>query len=138
MILYNSETSFVLKEEKKISVWIEHISALEGFTIGEINYIFCDDVYLNSINKEFLNHDSFTDIISFDYTLGQQLNGDIYISTERVLDNAETYSVAFESELCRVMIHGVLHFMGYKDKSIEDKNEMRKKENTCLLLYKAN
>jgi rRNA maturation RNase YbeY len=66
------------------------------------------------------------------------LNGDIYISTERVLDNAETYSVAFESELCRVMIHGVLHYMGYKDKSIEDKNEMRKKENTCLLLYKAN
>jgi rRNA maturation RNase YbeY len=138
LILYNSETSFSLKDEKKISVWIEYISALEGFTIGEINYIFCDDVYLNSINKEFLNHDSFTDIISFDYTLGQQLNGDIYISTERVLDNAETYSVAFESELCRVMIHGVLHYMGYKDKSIEDKNEMRKKENTCLLLYKAN
>lgn len=138
MILYNSETSFSLKDEKKISGWIEHISALEGFTIGEINYIFCDDIYLNSINKEFLNHDSFTDIISFDYTLGQQLNGDIYISTERVLDNAETYSVAFESELCRVMIHGVLHYMGYKDKSIEDKNEMRKKENTCLLLYKAN
>ena len=138
MILYNSETSFSLKDEKKISVWIEYISALEGFTIGEINYIFCDDVFLNSINKEFLNHDSFTDIISFDYTLGQQLNGDIYISTERVLDNAETYSVAFESELCRVMIHGVLHYMGYKDKSIEDKNEMRKKENTCLLLYKAN
>jgi rRNA maturation RNase YbeY len=138
LILYNSETSFSLKDEKKISVWIEYISALEGFTIGEINYIFCDDVFLNSINKEFLNHDSFTDIISFDYTLGQQLNGDIYISTERVLDNAETYSVAFESELCRVMIHGVLHYMGYKDKSIEDKNEMRKKENTCLLLYKAN
>ena len=62
----------------------------------------------------------------------------VYISTERVLDNAETYSVAFEIELCRVMIHGVLHYMGYKDKSIEDKNEMRKKENTCLLLYKAN
>ena len=138
MILYNFETSFSLKDEKKISVWIEHISSLEGFTIGEINYIFCDDIYLNSINKEFLNHDSFTDIISFDYTLGQQLNGDIYISTERVLDNAETYSVAFEIELCRVMIHGVLHYMGYKDKSIEDKNEMRKKENTCLLLYKAN
>ena len=79
MILYNSESSFSLKDEKKISVWIEHISALEGFTIGEINYIFCDDIYLNSINKEFLNHDSFTDIISFDYTLGQQLNG-LYIN----------------------------------------------------------
>ena len=90
------------------------------------------------MNVEFLEHDTLTDIISFDYTLGQQLNGDIYISTERVLDNAETYSLAFESELCRVMIHGVLHYMGYKDKSIEDKNEMRKKENTCLLLYKAN
>ena len=138
MISFNYETDFKLDDETKVSEWISNTISNENCNEGEINYIFCDDDYLHQLNVQFLEHDTLTDIISFDYTLGQQLNGDIYISTERVLDNAETYSVAFEIELCRVMILGVLHYMGYKDKSIEDKNEMRKKENTCLLLYKAN
>ena len=102
--------------------------------LGEINYIYCDDNYLNNINIEFLKHDTYTDIISFDYTLGKQLNGDIYISTQRVLENAKIYNVTHENELYRVMIHGVLHYMGFKDKTINDKKVMRNKENASILL----
>ena len=134
MITFNSETTFNLQNEAKTTTWIERVVVSEGFAIGEINYIFCDDAYLNHINKEFLKHDSFTDIISFDYSLGKQISGDIYISIERVLDNAEKYNVTFENELRRVMIHGVLHYMGYKDKTTEEKKVMTLKENTSILL----
>ena len=134
MITFNSETTFNLQNEAKTTTWIERVVVSEGFAIGEINYIFCDDAYLNHINKEFLKHDSFTDIISFDYSLGKQITGDIYISIERVLDNAEKYNVTFENELRRVMIHGVLHYMGYKDKTTEEKKVMRLKENTTIYL----
>ena len=132
MITFNSETTFNLQNEAKTTTWIEPVVVSEGFVIGEINYIFCDDLYLNHINKEFLKHDFFTDIISFDYSLGKQINGDIYISIDRVLDNAEQYNVTFENELRRVMIHGVLHYMGYKDKTTEEKKVMRLKENTSI------
>ena len=134
MITFNSETTFNLQNEAKTTTWIERVVVSEGFAIGEIYYIFCDDAYLNHINKEFLKHDSFTDIISFDYSLGKQISGDIYISIERVLDNAEKYNVTFENELRRVMIHGVLHYMGYKDKTTEEKKVMRLKENTTIYL----
>jgi len=134
VITFNSETTFNLQNEAKTTTWIERVVVSEGFAIGEINYIFCDDAYLNHINKEFLKHDSFTDIISFDYSLGKQISGDIYISIERVLDNAEKYNVTFENELRRVMIHGVLHYMGYKDKTTEEKKVMTLKENTSILL----
>jgi rRNA maturation RNase YbeY len=134
VITFNSETTFNLQNEAKTTTWIERVVVSEGFAIGEINYIFCDDAYLNHINKEFLKHDSFTDIISFDYSLGKQISGDIYISIERVLDNAEKYNVTFENELRRVMIHGVLHYMGYKDKTTEEKKVMRLKENTTIYL----
>ena len=132
MITFNYETPFNLKNEFKIVSWIEHIVVSEGFVLGEVGYIFCDDLFLNRINKEFLNHDTFTDIISFDYCLGKQVNGDIYISIERVIENAQLFQVSFESELSRVMIHGVLHYLGYKDKTVEEKKTMRLKENTCL------
>ena len=134
MITFNSETPFTLKDEAKIASWIEHTVVSEGFVVGDVNYIFCNDTFLNHINKEFLKHDSLTDIISFDYSLGKQINGDIYISIERVLDNAEKYNVTFENELRRVMIHGVLHYMGYKDKTTEEKKVMTLKENTSILL----
>jgi probable rRNA maturation factor len=140
VITFNSETTFNLQNEANTTTWIESVVVSEGFVIGEINYIFCDDLYLNHINKEFLKHDFFTDIISFDYSLGKQINGDIYISIERVLDNAEQYNVTFENELRRVMIHGVLHYMGYKDKTTEEKKVMRLKENTSidlLNIYKS-
>ena len=134
MITFNYETAFVLKNEINIATWIEQVVVSEGFVLGEINYIYCDDNYLNNINIEFLKHDTYTDIISFDYTLGKQLNGDIYISTQRVLENAKIYNVTHENELYRVMIHGVLHYMGFKDKTINDKKVMRNKENASILL----
>ena len=128
MITFNSETSFTLKNQKKLVKWISDVISSEGFQVGEINYIFCNDSYLNKINQEFLNHDTFTDIISFDYTLGKEVGGDIFISIERVLENAEKFNEVFENELHRVMIHGILHFMGYKDKTKKEKTLMRTKE----------
>ena len=128
MITFNSETSFTLKNQKRLVKWISDVISSEGFQVGEINYIFCNDSYLNKINQEFLNHDTFTDIISFDYTLGKEVGGDIFISIERVLENAEKFNEVFENELYRVMIHGILHFMGYKDKTKKEKTLMRTKE----------
>ena len=132
MITFNSETPVSLENEAKIASWVQHIIVSEGHTVGDVGYIFCNDSYLNNINKEFLNHDTLTDIISFDYCLGKQVNGEIYISIERVTDNAKLYQVSFENELSRVIIHGVLHFLGYSDKTPEEKKGMRLKENTCL------
>ena len=134
MITFNYETPFNLKDELKTASWIEQIVVSEGFVLGEINYVFCDDIYLNKINVEFLNHDTFTDIISFDYSLGNQIGGDIYISVERVRENAENFNVTFENELHRVLIHGVLHFMGYKDKTKTDKTLMRTKEDEKIFI----
>ena len=132
MITFNSETSFTPKNQKKLAEWISNVISSEDFEVGEINYIFCDDIYLHKINQEFLKHDTYTDIISFDYTLGKEVGGDIFISIERVLENAEKFNEVFENELHRVMIHGVLHYLGYKDKTTEEKKTMRLKENTCL------
>ena len=134
MITFNSETSFTLKNQNKLVKWIGDVVSSEGFQVGEINYIFCDDSYLNKINQEFLNHDTFTDIISFDYTLGKEVGGDIFISIERVLENAEKFNEVFETELHRVMIHGILHFMGYKDKTKKDKTLMRTKEDEKIFI----
>ena len=136
MITFNSETSFTLKNHKKLVKWIGDVISSEGFQVGEINYIFCNDSYLNKINQEFLNHDTFTDIISFDYTLGKEVGGDIFISTERVLENAEKFNEVFETELHRVMIHGILHFMGYKDKTKKEKTLMRTKEDENIFILK--
>ena len=134
MITFNSETSFTLKNQNKLVKWIGDVVSSEGFQVGEINYIFCDDSYLNKINQEFLNHDTFTDIISFDYTLGKEVGGDIFISIERVLENAEKFNEVFENELHRVMIHGILHFMGYKDKTKKEKTLMRTKEDEKIFI----
>ena len=133
MITFNYETYFELKSEILLKNWIENVVAEEDFSIGEINYIFCDDDYLHKLNVEFLQHDTLTDIISFDNTLGKLISGDIYISVERVRDNAKDFKVSFLDELHRVMIHGVLHYMGYKDKSEKEKIKMRIAENTALL-----
>ncbi len=132
MISFYSETDFTLKHEDQISKWISQIIISEGHEEGEIAYIFCDDDYLNRLNVEFLDHDSLTDIISFDNSLGNQLNGDIYISVERVRENAATYKTTFINELHRVIIHGILHYCGYKDKSEADSQKMRTKEEKAL------
>jgi len=132
MIVFNYETPFELLNEIQTQEWIQKVVADNGFEIGEINYVFCDDNYLHKLNVEFLNHDTLTDIISFDNTLGKLISGDIFISIERVEENAKDFKVSFESELHRVMIHGVLHYMGYKDKSDDDKIKMRNAENQAL------
>ena len=134
MIICNYETSFKLKDENIVENWIERVVLEGGFEMGEVNYIFCDDAYLLKLNVEFLQHDTLTDIISFDNSLGKLIGGDIFISVERVADNAIEYKVTFEEEIQRVMIHGVLHYMGFKDKSESDKSKMRIAENEALLL----
>ncbi len=132
MITFNNETIFDLENKKIISSWIESIIISESCIVGEINYIFCDDEYLHKINVEHLNHDTYTDVISFDYSLGKEIIGDIYISIERVLENSKRYKTTFKNELSRVMVHGVLHFLGYKDAVKQEKIIMRDKENFFL------
>jgi rRNA maturation RNase YbeY len=132
MISFNYETDFKLDNEAKVSEWISETITTENCNEGELNYIFCDDEYLHKLNVEFLDHDTLTDIISFDYSVGKELHGDIYISVERVADNAQDYEVDFSEELHRVIIHGILHYCGYKDKTDEDALRMRAKENHYL------
>lgn len=132
MINFNYETDFFLKNEDAISSWILNTVSLETYKLEEINYVFCDDAYLHKLNVEFLNHDTLTDIISFDYSIGKLIQGDIFISIERVKDNAKDFSVSLEEELNRVIIHGVLHYCGYKDKTDVDAKIMRDKENHYL------
>lgn len=132
MINFNYETAFLLENEDKVSTWILNTIVSEAFKVEEINYIFCDDKYLHKLNVEFLNHDTLTDIISFDYSVGKIIQGDIFISVERVVDNAKDFGVSFEEELHRVIIHGVLHYCGYNDKTDADAKLMRNKENHYL------
>ena len=132
MISFNYETEFILNTEKDISAWVSFVILEEKCKLGEINYIFCDDNYLHKINVDFLNHDTLTDIISFDYSVGKELHGDIYISIERVMDNAKDFKTNFDDELARVIIHGVLHYCGYMDKSAVEQTIMRAKENHYL------
>ncbi len=138
MIAFNYEIDFQLENEEKTTTWIQNCIEEEGFELGEINYIFCDDDYLHNINVEFLQHDTLTDIISFDYTLGKLVGGDIFISIDRVKENAEEFNTSFKNELHRVIIHGILHYMKYKDKTEEEKQVMREKENTCLNILNKN
>ena len=137
MITFNYQTDFILNNESYISEWIQEIIILERYQLGEITYVFCDDASLHKLNLEFLNHDEYTDIISFDYSVERQLSGEIYISIERVTDNANLYQSTFENELCRVMIHGILHFMGFKDKTKHQQKEMTEKENLCISMLNA-
>ena len=135
MTSFNYETDFELDNEILFSEWISKIIVSENKTEGEINYIFCDDDYLHKINLEYLQHDDLTDIISFDYSIGNELHGDIFISIERVLENADEFQVEFDNELKRVMAHGVLHYAGYKDKTEKDAGIMRTKENEKIALF---
>ena len=135
MISFNYETQFELPNEAQIEQWISNVIASEEKREGEINYIFCDDEYLHKLNVEFLNHDTLTDIISFDNTLGNELHGDIFISVERVVENAKDFAVSFEEELRRVMVHGVLHYCGFKDKTEADQDAMTAKENEKLQMF---
>jgi rRNA maturation RNase YbeY len=132
MIDYNYETDFNLNNKKKISAWLEKVINAEGYKMGDINYVFCDDNYLHDLNVRFLNHDTLTDIISFDYTVGKELHGDMFISIDRVRENADFYKRRFEEELHRVMVHGILHYCGFMDKTSSEVKEMRSKEENYL------
>jgi len=135
MISFNYESDFILEHEENYASWIETIIESENKILGEISYIFCDDDYLHTINIQYLNHDTLTDIISFDYTEGDVISGDIFVSIERVMDNAKDFNVPFDEELKRVLAHGVLHYCGYKDKSDADALLMRSKEEEKIKLF---
>lgn len=135
MISFNYETGFELGNEQQYEEWLSAVIESEDKSEGEINYIFCDDDYLLKMNEEFLDHDTLTDIISFDYTMGNLISGDIFISVERVKENAEEFNVPFDEEIKRVMAHGILHYCGYKDKSDGDSQVMREKENEKIALF---
>ncbi|HSJ12018.1 MAG TPA: rRNA maturation RNase YbeY [Gillisia sp.] len=134
-INFYSENDFVLEDHRKYEKWIERVIASEEKKLEEISYIFCDDEYLLNLNEEFLKHDTYTDIITFDYSVGKILQGDIYISTERVKENSDEFNVSFEEELRRVIIHGVLHLCGYKDKTKEQSLLMRQREEEKMELF---
>lgn len=135
MINYNYEIDFVLSDEDIYSSWIDAVILSEEKELGEVSYIFCDDEYLLEINKQYLNHDTLTDIISFDYTEDNIISGDIFISLERVRDNAADLNTTFDEELKRVMIHGILHYCGYKDKSANEELLMRSKEDEKIQMF---
>lgn len=136
MISFQNQTiSFKLKEKTRLKAWIKAVTEKEQHRLGDINYIFCTDDELLDINLQHLNHNTYTDIITFDYTEGNRISSDIFISVDRVEENAKKFKVAFEEELHRVMIHGILHLCGYKDKSKADAKLMRMKEDASLKLF---
>jgi len=135
MISFNYENNFELPNEDQIATWISRVILSENKKEGEINYIFCNDDYLLNLNEQYLDHDTLTDIISFDYSVGNEIHGDIFISTERVKENAIDFKATFEEELQRVIVHGVLHYCGYKDKTEDDERLMRNKEDEKINMF---
>ena len=133
-ISFQSVGTFSLKTGAAVTSCIKALVKQELREIGDITIVFCDDNYLHKINLEFLDHDTYTDIITFDYSVGNEIVSEIYISVDRVSENAKKYKQTFENEIHRVMVHGVLHLCGYKDKLAEDKQIMRDKENHYLSL----
>lgn len=130
---YSENTDFELSNEAETREWLLKAVAAEKHTLQELSIIFCDDEYLQEMNQEYLEHEELTDIITFQYhEEGQEVHGDLFISIERVRENAELFKVTFEHELNRVMVHGTLHLMGYKDKTPADKSLMTEKENHYL------
>ncbi len=129
------EVEFELDDARDLTSWIERVAQVHEHEIVQLTYIFCSDEYLHKVNVEYLDHDTYTDVITFDNADDADiLEGDIFISVERVRENAATHGVSFRDELHRVMIHGVLHLLGYADKDLLSQTAMRKKEDDCLLL----
>jgi len=133
---FTEETTYNLKNRIKIKNWINDSISNENAICGNINFIFTSDNYLLEINKEYLKHNYFTDIITFNYCENNVINGDIYISIDTVRNNSERFNVSFINELHRVIIHGILHLVGFDDKNEEQKKIMREKENEYLERFK--
>lgn len=129
---YYEEVTVLRLAKRALRNWMTAAVQEEGMETGEINFIFCSDAYLLKINQQYLEHDYYTDIITFDYVEGGVISGDLFISTDRVLENAGVYGISFNEELNRIMIHGVLHLLGYEDKSVEQKKRMTEKEDYYL------
>jgi rRNA maturation RNase YbeY len=135
MIEFSYECDFRLENEIQFAHWVNRVISSEGVKSNTINYIFCKDQYLLGINQKHLSHNTLTDIITFDYSESQVLSGDIFISIERVKENAKIYGKSFQNELLRVMVHGILHLMGFNDKTKEEVLEMRQKEEEKIELF---
>jgi probable rRNA maturation factor len=132
---FTEDIAFKIPNHRIIRTWIVHIIKNEGFTLKEINYIFCSDEHLRSVNAQYLSHNFYTDIITFDNSDSKnEIEADIFVSIDRIAENSKKFKKEFKEEFCRVLVHGVLHLMGYSDKNPKSKREMRKKENACLSL----
>ncbi len=129
------DINFELQQAEKVKKWISEVVQRRQKWVGNISYLFCDDEYLLGVNRKYLNHDTYTDIITFDYVAADLISGDIMISVDRVVENAEKFEVPFEHELHRVIIHGVLHLLGQGDKSDSEAAEMRRQEEEALTLW---
>ena len=133
---FYEEVTFILQDTAGVNNWLLDVFKQEKKRIGAISFIFCLDSYLHQLNIQYLNHDTLTDVITFPYSSSNvQIDGDIFISIERVLENAQLFNVPFRSELLRVIIHGSLHLLGYKDKTLEEQQLMRQKEDFYLIQY---
>lgn len=135
-ISFYLETKYNLKSRTLIKKWLKQIIENKGYKLGTLSYILCDDDYLLEINKQYLQHEFYTDIITFDYVENGVINGDIFISVDRVKENAASFGVSEREELMRVFAHGVLHLSGLKDATSEEASQMRKAENESLELLK--
>ncbi len=134
---FREDTNFLPNNITTLQKWIAQLVETEGYALEELNYIFCSDTHLHKINMEFLKHDTYTDVITFDQSEEPNLiEGDVFISIDRLRENALSFKVPLEEEMQRVMVHGVLHLMGYKDKTEEEVAQMRAKEKECLEIYK--
>ena len=133
-VSFHRENVSLIADEKLIIKWLTNSVNSLDYSIGELSFVFCSDDYLRKLNIKHLNQDYFTDVITFDYSKEMSLIGDVFISTERVKENAKLFNVSFNEELFRVIIHGVLHLCGFNDKTKEEKAEMRSKENDFLSL----
>lgn len=133
-IQFSCQTNYPLKSRTKIKQWIKQVIEAKGKKTGNITYIFCDDEYLLEVNKQYLQHDYYTDVITFDYVENDLISGDIFISTDRVRENALAFGSSETEELHRVIIHGALHLLGLKDKSEKEASQMRQAENETLKL----
>lgn len=130
-----ADTAFKYKAKAPVRKWLELFSVSKSFVLSNLSIVFCSDEFLLKMNVEYLQHDFYTDIITFDYSDDRSIAGELFISVDRVRDNANTLNKSFETELLRVIAHGVLHLMGYKDKSKADQKKMRSEEDAAILLY---
>ncbi|MBO7506071.1 MAG: rRNA maturation RNase YbeY [Paludibacteraceae bacterium] len=136
MIYYQSEDITMPKiAKRKISAWVKEVAKRHGYKVGDVSYIFCSDEKILEVNKQYLQHDYFTDIITFDYTEGKTISGDLFISLDTVRTNAEQFHASYDTELHRVIIHGILHLCGINDKGPGEREVMEKHENEALALW---